>query len=142
MQPSGFPSRALRQHGGQGSGSSAAPKEPHPSHFNCCVSVEVPGRGADDPVHVFHFDPGAVVPNVAEDELHEAISMILAKLGDARVRLSVETVLMPDEVIPPAQRAPADRSPALALIDMRMSLIRQRFVEHGLPGDRVSIAIL
>ena len=30
MQPSGFPSRALRRHGGQGSGSSADTKEPHP----------------------------------------------------------------------------------------------------------------
>ena len=30
MRPPGFPSRALRRHGGQGSGSSAAPKKPHP----------------------------------------------------------------------------------------------------------------
>ena len=40
MRPSGFPSRALRPHGGQGSCSSAAPEEPHP--------IEIYGHAPDD----------------------------------------------------------------------------------------------
>lgn len=41
MRTSGFPSRALRQHGGQGSGSSANPEDPHPYQVADVFPIEL-----------------------------------------------------------------------------------------------------
>ena len=56
MQPPGFPSRALWLHGGQGSGSSAVPKEPHPI-LKHLVLTELPMR-----VRPYLAHPGEIVP--------------------------------------------------------------------------------
>lgn len=41
MPPSSFPSRALRRHGGQGSGSSANPEDPHPYQVADVFPIEL-----------------------------------------------------------------------------------------------------
>lgn len=113
----------------------------HHDHFNCCIEVALPNH-ATDPAHVFHYESGAVAPNISDAELDKVISKLLVQLGHTpgTLWLSVETILSKGELAGPC--LPPDQTPTFALMHRRIDFIRRRFANHGLPASRLAARIL
>lgn len=114
----------------------------HHSHFNCCIEVALPHH-VHGPAYVFHYERGAVAPDMSDGELDETILRLLVQLADAsgNLTLSVETILTKDELAALGS-LPSDQIPTFALMHRRFDLIRQRFARHGLPASRITGQLL